>query len=159
MSSGTVGLCSFIPTLTEIALTLTPPFLAPIVASPLQCCSIVERRSKTMLDDEIRYQILKAIEDNPTMSQRELASLLGVSLGKANYCLKALIKQGLIKAENFTSNPDKRVYAYLLTPTGVKEKAKVTVRFLQRKMNEYEQIKKEIARLKNEVEKVEIVLE
>lgn len=112
-----------------------------------------------MLDDEIRYQILKALEDNPTMSQRELASLLGVSLGKANYCLKALIKQGLIKAENFTSNPDKRVYAYLLTPTGVKEKAKVTVRFLQRKMNEYEQIKKEIARLKNEVEKVEIVLE
>ncbi len=112
-----------------------------------------------MQTDEIHYRILKAIEENPSMSQRELASVLGVSLGKANYCLKALIKQGLIKAENFAYNPDKRVYTYLLTPTGVKEKAKVTVRFLQRKMNEYEQIKQEIARLETEVQQSVVATE
>ena len=71
-----------------------------------------------MLNDEIRYQILKAIEENPSMSQRELAAHLGVSLGKANYCLKELVKKGLVKAGNFKTNPDKRVYAYLLTPNG-----------------------------------------
>lgn len=104
------------------------------------------------MDEEIHYRILKAIEDNPALSQRELASLLGVSLGKANYCLKELIKKGLVKAGNFKSNPNKRVYAYLLTPSGVKEKTQITMRFLQRKMHEYEEIKKEIERLKSEVE-------
>jgi EPS-associated MarR family transcriptional regulator len=112
-----------------------------------------------MLNDEIHYQILKAIEDNPSMSQRELAAHLGVSLGKANYCLKELVKMGWIKAGKFTSNPDKRVYAYLLTPSGVTEKARVTLRFLQQKMDEYEQIKQEIARLKSEVEQVEATSE
>lgn len=105
-----------------------------------------------MLDDEIRYQILKAIEENPSMSQRELAAHLGVSLGKANYCLKELVKKGLVKAGRFSANPNKRVYAYWLTPSGVKEKAKVTIRFLQRKMHEYERIKQEIESLKLEVE-------
>jgi len=105
-----------------------------------------------MLDDEIRYQILKAVEANPSLSQRELAAHLGVSLGKTNYCLKELVKKGLVKAGNFKNNPNKREYAYLLTPTGVNEKAKVTLRFLERKMDEYERIKKEIARLKSEIE-------
>ncbi len=104
-----------------------------------------------MLDDEIRYRILKALEENPALSQRELAAKLGVSLGKANYCLKELVKKGLVKVGNFTANPNKRVYAYLLTPSGVREKARVTLRFLERKMAEYESIKKEIARLKSEV--------
>lgn len=108
-----------------------------------------------MLEDPIRYQILKAIEENPSMSQRELAAQLGVSLGKANYCLKELVKKGLIKAGNFKSNPNKRVYAYLLTPNGVKEKSRVTMRFLQRKMDEYEQIKQEIIRLKLEVQQAQ----
>ncbi len=89
------------------------------------------------------------------MSQRELAAQLGVSLGKANYCLKELVKKGLIKAGNFKSNPNKRVYAYLLTPNGVKEKSRVTMRFLQRKMDEYEQIKQEIIRLKLEVQQAQ----
>jgi MarR family transcriptional regulator, temperature-dependent positive regulator of motility len=109
-----------------------------------------------MLNDEIRYQILKAVEENPKMNQRELAEHLGVSLGKANYCLKKLIEKGLIKAGNFKSNPDKGVYAYLLTPRGVKEKALVTMRFLKRKMDEYEQIKREIVLLKSEVQGMEI---
>ena len=112
-----------------------------------------------MLSDEIHYRILKAIEENPSMSQRELAAQLGVSLGKANYCLKELVKKGLIKAGNFKSNPNKRVYVYLLTPGGVAEKTKVTMRFLQRKMDEYERIKQEIARLKSEVQQLEITTE
>ena len=105
------------------------------------------------MDEEIHYRILKAIEQDPTLSQRELASQLGVSLGKANYCLKELIKKGLVKAGNFKANPNKRVYAYLLTPSGVKEKTQVTLRFLQRKMDEYEQIKQEIKRLESEINK------
>lgn len=106
----------------------------------------------TMLNDETHYRILKAIEDNPSLSQRELAAHLGVSLGKANYCLKELVKTGWIKVGKFKANPDKRVYAYLLTPKGVNEKALVTMRFLQRKMDEYERIKEEITLLKSEVE-------
>lgn len=109
-----------------------------------------------MLDDEINYRILKAIEENPSMSQRELAAHLGVSLGKANYCLKELVKKGLIKVGNFTSNPNKRIYAYLLTPNGVKEKTQVTISFLQRKMREYESIKQEISRLKAEVQQANV---
>ena len=109
-----------------------------------------------MLNDEIRYQILKTVEANPEMNQRELAEHLGVSLGKTNYCLKKLIEKGLVKAGNFKSNPDKRVYSYLLTPRGVREKALVTMRFLQRKMDEYEQIKREIMLLKTEVQNMDI---
>jgi EPS-associated MarR family transcriptional regulator len=112
-----------------------------------------------MQKDEVHYQILKAIEDNPSMSQRELAAHLGVSLGKVNYCLKALVEKGLVKAGNFTANPNKRVYTYLLTPKGIKEKAQLTLRFLQRKMAEYEQIKQEIARLKAEVQQTDMVAE
>jgi EPS-associated MarR family transcriptional regulator len=110
-----------------------------------------------MLDDEIHYRILKAIEAKPSMTQRELAVHLGVSLGKANYCLKELIKKGLVKAGNFKANPNKRVYSYLLTPNGVREKISVTQRFLHRKMSEYEMIKREIDRLKSEVEKSQVV--
>jgi len=110
-----------------------------------------------MHKDEIHYQLLKALEDNPSMSQRELAAHLGVSLGKVNYCLKALVGKGLVKAGNFKSNPNKRVYAYLLTPKGIKEKAQVTMRFLERKMAEYEQIKQEIARLKVEVQQTDVI--
>lgn len=93
------------------------------------------------------------------MSQRDLASHLGVSLGKANYCLKELVKMGWIKVGKFTSNPDKRVYAYLLTPSGVTEKARVTMRFLQRKIDEYKQIKQEIARLEMEVQQSVVATE
>ena len=109
-----------------------------------------------MITDEIRYQLLKAIEDNPNASQRELAACLGVSLGKTNFCIKELVKKGLVKAGNFTANPNKGAYTYLLTPHGIKEKAQVTVRFLQRKMDEYEEIKREIARLKLEVHRTDV---
>ncbi|MEQ8314094.1 MAG: MarR family EPS-associated transcriptional regulator [Gammaproteobacteria bacterium] len=102
------------------------------------------------MEDEITYRLLKSIEENPTQSQRELSRSLGVSLGKLNYCLKALVDKGWVKARNFKENPNKTEYLYLLTPSGVEAKAKVTVKFLKRKMDEYERIKKEIARLQAE---------
>ena len=93
------------------------------------------------MQDEITYKLLKSIEENPKQSQRELSKALGISLGKLNYCLRALVDKGWIKVKNFKENPNKAGYLYLLTPVGVEEKAKVTVRFLKRKMQEYEQIK------------------
>lgn len=98
------------------------------------------------------YRLLKLLEANPHMSQRELAQAMGVSLGKLNYCLKALVAKGFVKLENFRRNNDKRVYAYLLTPIGIEEKARVTVAFLQRKLAEYEAVLGEIEELRKEVE-------
>ncbi|MEK8088975.1 MarR family EPS-associated transcriptional regulator [Thermithiobacillus plumbiphilus] len=105
-----------------------------------------------VLDDATRYQLLRLLNEHPNISQRELAHKLGISLGKTNYCLKALINKGWIKAGNFRRNPQKRAtYAYLLTPSGIEEKARVTVSFLQRKMGEYDALREEIARLRAEV--------
>lgn len=103
------------------------------------------------LKDEITYKLLKLIEAEPHLSQREIAQKMGVSLGKTNYCLKALINKGFIKFQNFYNNKKKSAYIYFLTPQGIEEKAQVTYRFLQRKINEYEDIKVEIETLKNEV--------
>lgn len=104
-----------------------------------------------MLTDEYRYKILKLLEVRPEISQRELASELGISLGKANFCLKALIQIGLLKATNFRNSKNKLAYMYLLTPAGIEEKAKITIRFLANKMHEYETLKKEINSLKQEI--------
>jgi len=103
------------------------------------------------MNEEIRYKLLKILADNPEVSQRELAEVLGVSLGKVNYCLKALKEKGLIKARNFKSNPVKRGYLYILTPKGIEEKTKVTARFFKRKIEEYELLKQEIETLRQEV--------
>lgn len=103
------------------------------------------------LDDATRYQLLKLIAEHPGYTQRELAAAMGVSVGKTNFCIKALISKGLVKAENFRRNRDKGAYAYLLTPKGIEDKAIVTVRFLQRKMAEYDVLKAEIAALRMEV--------
>jgi EPS-associated MarR family transcriptional regulator len=105
------------------------------------------------MSDEIDYRVLKLVEARPDISQRELAAELGVSLGKANYCLKALIEKGWVKANNFKNNRNKLSYAYLLTPRGIKEKAQVTRRFLDRKKQEYESLKREIAQLQVELQK------
>ena len=102
------------------------------------------------MQDEIAYNLLKLIEAEPHLSQREIAEKMGVSLGKTNYCLKALIDKGFIKFQNFYKNKKKSSYIYLLTPQGIEEKAEVTYRFLQRKIKEYENIKVEIESLKNE---------
>ncbi len=103
------------------------------------------------MSDEIRFKILKILADNPDVSQRELAEHMGVSLGKINYCIKALKDKGLVKARNFQNNPDKRRYLYMLTPKGVDEKTRVTARFLKRKIEEYELLKKEIEQLRKEI--------
>lgn len=100
-----------------------------------------------MLTDEYRYKILKLVEEKPEISQRELADELGVSLGKANYCLKALIDVGILKATNFRNSKNKLAYMYLLTPNGIEEKTKITLRFLKNKMQEYERLQVEIAML------------
>ena len=100
---------------------------------------------------DTHLKVLRSIEENPEITQRELAKKLGVSLGKVNYCLKALIDRGWIKASNFKNSHNKAAYAYLLTPSGIEEKAKITVRFLKQRMRDYEQIKREILELEAEV--------
>lgn len=106
-----------------------------------------------MLTDEYRYKILKRLELNPEISQRGLAQELGISLGKVNYCLKALMQKGLLKVNNFRNNQNKSAYLYLLTPNGVEEKTKVTLRFMQHKLNQYETLKQEIKALQREAER------
>jgi len=98
----------------------------------------------------MRYKLLKLLENDPSISQRQLAGALGISLGKANYCLKALIEKGLIKVKNFRNSQNKLGYVYVLTARGLEDKAKVTVRFLKYKINEYEELKREIEQLRNE---------
>ncbi|MDP1659469.1 MAG: MarR family EPS-associated transcriptional regulator [Methylotenera sp.] len=104
-----------------------------------------------MLTDEYRYKILKLVEEKPEISQRELAAALGISLGKVNFCLKALIDVGLLKASNFKNSKNKLAYMYLLTPNGLEEKASITVRFLKHKMQEYETLRAEIDDLTRDV--------
>ena len=105
-----------------------------------------------MFDDDTSYGLLKTLEDNPGLSQRDLAKRLGISLGKVNFCLNALIKKGCLKVNNFRNSDNKLAYAYLLTPRGVEQKARLTVEFLKIKMQEYEQLRAEINELKREAE-------
>ncbi len=104
-----------------------------------------------MLSDEHRYKILKALKANPAISQRELARELGLSLGKINYCIQALIKIGVVKAKNFKNNENKRGYIYVLTPEGIEDKAAVTARFLRRKLEEHKDLQREIEALRWEM--------
>ena len=109
----------------------------------------------TMLSDEYRYKILKRLETEPEISQRALAKELGISLGKANYCLKALIEKGWVKANNFRNNQNKKAYIYLLTPRGAEEKSRNTVRYLKSKVAEYEALKGEVENLQREAEQIQ----
>jgi EPS-associated MarR family transcriptional regulator len=104
------------------------------------------------LHDATHLQVLRLLQANPQLNQRELALALGVSLGKTNYCLNALLDKGLLKAQNFQGNQRKLAYAYLLTPSGIAEKAALTSRFLQRKMQEYEALRAEIEALQTEAQ-------
>ena len=104
------------------------------------------------MEDEIHYKLLKVLEETPDVTQRELAARLGISLGKANYCLRALMGRGWVKMDNFRRNPNKMGYVYLLTPCGIEEKARFAVRFLRHKLNEFDALKAEIDRLQLEVE-------
>ena len=106
-------------------------------------------------DLETRVAVLRALQDNPQLSQRQLAEVIGVSLGKTNYCLRSLIEKGYVKAENFSANPRKLGYVYQLTPQGLAAKARITARFLKRKVEEHEALKEEIAALREEVAKMD----
>ena len=100
---------------------------------------------------DIHFRLLNALEENPHMTQRDLAKKIGVSLGGVNYCLKALIEIGHIKMNNFEKNPNKLNYLYLLTPSGIKEKTILTKDFLKRKMDEYQNLKKEIELIQSKI--------
>lgn len=100
--------------------------------------------------ENTHFKVLRLLQANPQINQRELSEALGVSLGKTNYCLKALLDKGMLKVHNFQSSKRKLAYAYLLTPAGIAEKSALTGRFLQRKMHEFEQLKAEIESLQQE---------
>ena len=106
--------------------------------------------NKAKIQEEARFQILRLLHENPELNQRELGERVGVSLGAVNYCLKALIERGLVKASNFSNSPNKLRYAYVLTPAGVAEKTMLTGRFLARKKAEYEALRAEIDTLSRE---------
>ena len=103
------------------------------------------------LQEDTYFRVLRILQENPDCTQRELAEKLGISLGGLNYCLKALMAKGLIKMKNFANSKNKFGYVYVLTPNGITEKAAITHKFLQRKMNEYEALKAEIKALKTEL--------
>ena len=104
----------------------------------------VQLLNSNMNDNQDNLNLLRKIQREPKSSQRKLAKELGFSLGKLNYCLKALKSKGLIKIKNFSKNPNKINYIYILTPEGIAEKSKLTINFMKRKMKEYEELKKEI---------------
>lgn len=106
--------------------------------------------NKGGLTEEQHYRILRELERDPQVSQRRLAEELGVSVGKVNYCLRALIERGLVKANNFRNSANKRAYFYVLTPKGISAKSRNTIRFLRRKTAEYEALRKEIDQLRRE---------
>ena len=114
--------------------------------------STVERhRLPFVLNEELRYKLLRLLAEEPQISQRDLACRLGISVGKANYCLSALVEKGLVKINNFRKANNKLVYVYLLTPSGIEAKTQITVSFLQRKMTEYGALQEEIEALRQEV--------
>jgi EPS-associated MarR family transcriptional regulator len=111
---------------------------------------MTSRRAK--LHQDTNFRLMKILEANPDLSQREMGKALGISFGGINYCLNALVAKGLVKIENFSQNQNKFAYAYLLTPSGIAERAAMTSSFLKRKMDEYETLELEIATLKSEIE-------
>jgi len=106
-----------------------------------------------MLTDEMRYKLMRLLEASPGTSQRELARELGISLGKTNYCLQALVRKGLVKATNFKNSHNKAAYMYLLTPRGVESKATLTMKYLHIKMREYEALRVEIEEVRREAQR------
>ena len=112
-------------------------------------------KKSNKVNAEVTLQVMAHLQENPQDTQRAIAGKLGVSLGSVNYCIKALVSRGFLKVENFRKSSNKLGYAYLLTPSGVHEKASLTVSFLKRKQREYAELEVEIAALREEVAKLE----
>ena len=108
-------------------------------------------------EEEIRYRLLKILAEEPQLGQREMAKRMGISLGKVNFCVSELAAKGWIKITRLKSARKKIPYIYMLTPKGLEEKGKLTVRFLKRKVSEYEEIKRQIEEIANEAEKDETI--
>ena len=108
------------------------------------------------IQEDTHFRIMRILQDNPDLTQRELADKLGMSVGGLNYCLNALIDKGFVKMANFSKSKNKFKYVYLLTPMGIAEKVALTTRFLSRKMEEYEALQLEISYLKNELRNLNI---
>ncbi|MCK5541065.1 MAG: MarR family EPS-associated transcriptional regulator [Desulfobacterales bacterium] len=109
----------------------------------------------TAYDKEIRLKLLKILEKEHDLTQREMNQKMGVSLGKVNYCLTELAKKGMIKIERFQKHPKKSAYLYRLTPTGIEEIAKLTIQFLKHRLHQYDEIKVEIENLSSEISKID----
>jgi EPS-associated MarR family transcriptional regulator len=105
-----------------------------------------------MIHDEMPFRVLRLFETNPHMSQRELARKLDVSLGKANYCVRALVRKGWVKATNFKDSRNKSAYMYLLTPRGIDQKAALTLEFLRTKTREYEELRAELDQIRRDAD-------
>jgi EPS-associated MarR family transcriptional regulator len=103
------------------------------------------------IQEDTYFRILRILNEQPDITQRELAQKLGLSVSGLNYCLKALVQKGLVKIQNFKNSKNKFGYIYLLTPAGVSEKTVLTSRFLKRKLREFELLKKEIENVKKEI--------
>ena len=105
---------------------------------------------RSQLQEDTPFRVMRLLQENPDLTQRELADRLGLSLGALNYCLRALVEKGMVKMQNFSGSKNKFGYVYVLTPTGLAERARLTQRFLQRKLVEFEALKAEIDALKGE---------
>lgn len=121
--------------------------------SVLKTPQMTSRQAK--IQEDTNYRVMRLLEENPDLTQRELAEKLGVSVGGLNYCLKALSEKGLVKMQNFANSKNKFGYVYVLTPRGIAEKARLTSAFLKRKLEEYESLKEEIEKLQNEIRHAE----
>lgn len=129
---------------------------APLSASAaMRGCRLAVCRG-ILMSDETRYRVMRLLESNPKLSQRELARKLGISLGRVNFCLQALVRRGWVKVANFKNSHNKAAYMYLLTPRGMKAKARLTMRFLLIKMSEYEKLRVEIEQIRRETEHDEL---
>jgi EPS-associated MarR family transcriptional regulator len=107
---------------------------------------------QAQIQEDTHFRMMRVLQENPDLTQRELAEKLGMSVGSLNYCLNALIDKGLVKMQNFSNSKNKFKYVYLLTPIGIAAKVALTTRFLSRKVEEYEALKLEIDKLKFEVD-------
>ena len=127
-----------------------PPVLSFILATN-SILWLVVHPMNTVNDQEISYCLFKILHDNPRLTQRQMAGEMGISLGKFNYCLTKLVKKGFVKMDRFRFSANKAAYMYILTPRGLEEKARVTTIFLHRKLEEFEEIKKQIEELAGEI--------